>query len=161
MFELKTIPQPVNKPQMPTPYVDIKTFYDWNSKDKPAPADGNYDSDDAKDSELRQKNLSKIKGVAGGLNILVTESDISQTWEGVRITANANTDSDGILWNRKIAPDDTMAHETGHAAGYSGGDIEGGDHSSDKHTLMSRGDIRLANAAPDADWCDKIGNLAK
>jgi hypothetical protein len=141
--------------------IDIVPFYDWNRNDKPAPKDGNYDGDDAKDNALRQKNLSKIKGNPGGLKILVTESDISQSWKGVRIGASANTDSDGILWHRKVALDDTMAHESGHAAGYSGGDIEGNVHSSDKNNLMSRGDIREANAVPDADWCEKMESLAK
>lgn len=83
---------------------------------------------------------------------MVTESKLSQTWQGVRLFARAQTGAKGVLWNRASASEDTLAHESG----YSAGDIEQGHHSSDKTNIMSRGDIRQAGAVPDADWCRKM-----
>ncbi|MEO5564927.1 MAG: DUF4157 domain-containing protein [Chitinophagaceae bacterium] len=144
--------------------IQVKTLYDWNQKDKTAPTDKDYDGDVAADSTLRDKNINNINtGVAGGVKLLVTGSTLSQTWQGVRIGANANTDSaaDNIIWDVNAAPVQTLPHEVGHVADYTGGDIEGGDHHSDPNNLMSRGDIRNAGAAPDTDWCDKVAALAK
>ncbi|AUP79059.1 eCIS core domain-containing protein [Flavivirga eckloniae] len=141
--------------------VDVKTAYDWNRNNKPAPADGDYDGDVAADSALRDSNINNINtGRAGGMKVLVTNSSLSQTWQGVRIFASANTDANGVIWNASVAPNETMAHETGHFSGYSGGDIEGGAHSSDPDNIMSRGDIRNAGALPDLNWCEKVAALA-
>ena len=140
--------------------VDVKTHYDWNRVNKPAPSDGDYDDDDAADRTLREKNLANISGPANGRKILVTESTLSQTWQGERIFARANTGASGILWNRASAALDTIAHESGHAAGYTG-DIEGGAHSSDPANLMSRGDKRQAGALPDANWCTQMAATAR
>lgn len=140
--------------------VDLKAEFDWNRVNKPAPTDGNYDQDVPADVTLRNSNLANISTPHAGLKVLVTTCAISQTWQGVRIGSNANTDANGILWNRAIAPDDTLAHEGGHAAGYTGGDIEGNAHSSDPNNLMSRGNIRAAGALPDRNWCDRLDALA-
>lgn len=139
--------------------VDIKQHYDWRRSNKPAPADGDYDSDVAADRALRDRNFDNIVGHAGGVKVLVTESTLSQTWEGARIFPRANTSGKGILWNRALAADDTVAHEAGHAAGYAG-DAEGGAHSTDPHNLMSPGSVRLAGATPDANWCQQIAATA-
>jgi hypothetical protein len=139
--------------------VDVKTHYDWNRVNKPAPTDGDYDSDNAADRTLRDKNLAAISGPASGRKVLVTESTLSQTWQGTRIFPRANTAAAGILWNRSLAADDTIAHESGHAAGYSG-DAEGGAHSSDPDNLMASGKIRHAGAAPDANWCRQMEGTA-
>ena len=46
--------------------VQVKTLYDWNQKDKLAPADRDYDGDVAADSALRDKNIANINtGKAG------------------------------------------------------------------------------------------------
>lgn len=141
--------------------VDVQPLYDWNRLNKPAPTDNDYDSDIAADRTLLNDNIDNINtGRAGGLRLLVTGSALSQTWQGVRIFANANTSGSRIAWNVNVAPNETIAHETGHSAGYNGGDIEGGDHSSDPNNLMSRGDIRNAGALPDANWCDHVAALA-
>ena len=137
----------------------LKTHYDWVRYDKPAPKDGDYDSDVAADRALRDKNFDHIKGPAGGLKVLVTESTLSQTWQGARIFPRANTGAKGVLWNRALAADDTIAHEAGHAAGYVGDD-EGGSHSSDPANLMSPGSIRQADATPDTNWCTQIAATA-
>jgi hypothetical protein len=139
--------------------VDVKTHYDWNRTNKPAPADGDYDDDDPADSALSDKNLAAISGPASGRKVLVTESTLSQTWQGVRIFPRANTGAAGILWNRALSADDTIAHESGHAAGYTG-DAEGGAHSSDPDNLMASGSIRHAGAAPDANWCRQMEGTA-
>jgi len=139
--------------------ITVKTHYDWNRVNKPAPSDGDYDSDDAADRTLRDNNLANISGPASGRKILVTESTLSQTWQGVRIFPRANTAPTGILWNRALAADDTLAHESGHAAGYAG-DAEGGAHSSDPDNLMAPGSIRNAGAQPDANWCTQMAGTA-
>jgi hypothetical protein len=140
--------------------VRVRTLYDWNRVNKPAPADGDYDSDVAADSNLRDRNVANINtGRAGGIRILVTNSTLSQTWQGVRIFANANSGNDNMIWNVN-APTATFPHETGHIAGYSGGDIEGGVHHSDPDNIMSRGDIRNAGAVPDENWCERVNALA-
>ena len=139
--------------------VDVKTHYDWNRANKPAPTDGDYDSDNAADRTLRDKNLAAISGPSSGRKVLVTESTLSQTWQGARIFPRANTGSAGILWNRNLAADDTLAHESGHAAGYAG-DAEGGSHSSDPDNLMSPGSKRHAGAVPDANWCTQMASTA-
>ncbi|HJV48815.1 MAG TPA: DUF4157 domain-containing protein [Geothrix sp.] len=140
--------------------VDVKTHYDWNRVNKPAPADHDYDDDSADDRALRDRNLANIDGPANGRKVLVTESTLSQTWQGVRIFPRANTGTSGILWNRALAADDTLAHESGHAAGYTG-DAEGGSHSSDPDNLMSPGSIRHAGALPDASWCTQMAGTAQ
>ncbi len=143
--------------------IRVRTLYDWNRVNKPAPTDGDYDGDVAADSTLRDTNIANINtGRAGGIRMLVTGSTLSQSWQGERITARANTDptNDNIIWNVNIAPADTLAHETGHVAEYSGGDIEGNDHSSDPDNLMSRGNIRNAGALPDANWCQQVDALS-
>jgi hypothetical protein len=141
--------------------VQIKPLYDWNRNNKPAPSDGDYDSDIAADLNLRDNNIKNINtGKAGGIRLLVTGSTLSQTWQGVRLFANANSGADNMIWNVNVAPDETLSHETGHIAGYSGGDIEGNVHSSDPDNLMSRGDIRNAGALPDTNWCEKVAALA-
>jgi hypothetical protein len=140
--------------------VDVKTHYDWNRVNKPAPSDGDYDSDNAADSALRDKNLANISGPANGRKILVTESTLSQTWQGARIFPRANTGASGILWNRALAAVDTIAHESGHAAGYTG-DIESHSHSSDPDNLMSPGSARHAGALPDANWCTQMAATAQ
>lgn len=140
--------------------INVKTRYDWVRHNKPAPADNDYDTDVAADRTLLDRNLGNIVGHAGGRRVLVTESTLSQTWQGVRLFPRANTGVNGILWNRALAADDTLAHESGHGAGYSGGDIEGGAHSSDATNLMSRGDIRGAGAVPDANWCQQMATTA-
>jgi hypothetical protein len=140
--------------------VDVKTHYDWNRVNKPAPSDGDYDSDNAADRTLKDKNLANISGPANGRRILVTESTLSQTWQGARIFPRANTSASGILWNRAKAALDTLAHESGHAAGYAG-DIEGGSHSSDPDNLMSPGSKRHAGALPDANWCTQVAATAQ
>jgi hypothetical protein len=140
--------------------VDVKTHYDWNRVNKPAPSDGDYDSDNAADRTLRDKNLANISGPANGRRILVTESTLSQTWRGARIFPRANTGASGILWSRALAALDTIAHESGHAAGYTG-DIEGGSHSSDPDNLMSPGSKRHAGALPDANWCTQMAATAR
>jgi hypothetical protein len=139
--------------------VDVKTHYDWNRANKPAPADGDYDDDDPADSALSDKNLAAISGPASGRKVLVTESTLSQTWQGIRIFPRANTGAAGILWNRALSADDTIAHESGHAAGYTG-DAEGGAHSSDPDNLMASGSIRHAGAGPDANWCRQMEGTA-
>ncbi|HSN05088.1 MAG TPA: DUF4157 domain-containing protein [Nitrospira sp.] len=139
--------------------IDVKQFYDWRRSNKPAPADGDYDSDVAADRALRDRNFDNIAGHAGGVKVLVTESTLSQTWQGGRIFPRANTSDKGILWNRALAAEDTVAHESGHAAGYAG-DAEGGAHSTDPHNLMSPGSVRLAEATPDANWCQQIAATA-
>lgn len=140
--------------------IRVRTLYDWNRVNKPAPADGDYDGDVAADRNLRQRNIDNIDtGRAGGIRILVTNSTISQTWQGVRIFANANSGNDNLLWNVD-APTETFPHETGHIAGYSAGDIEGGHHHSDPDNIMSRGNIRNAGAVPDENWCDRVSALA-
>lgn len=139
--------------------IDVKQHYDWRRSNKPAPADGDYDSDLAADRGLRDRNLNNIAGHAGGVKVLVTESTLSQTWEGGRIFPRANTSERGILWNRALAAEDTIAHESGHAAGYAG-DAEGGHHSTDPQNLMSPGSVRLAGATPDANWCQQIAAMA-
>jgi len=139
--------------------VDVKTHYDWNRVNKPAPSDGDYDSDNAADRTLRDKNLAAISGPSSGRKVLVTESTLSQTWQGARIFPRANTGSAGILWNRNLAADDTLAHESGHAAGYAG-DAEGGSHSSDPDNLMSPGSKRHAGAVPDTNWCTQMAGTA-
>jgi hypothetical protein len=139
--------------------VDVKTHYDWNRVNKPAPSDGDYDADAAADRTLRDKNLAAISGPASGRKVLVTESTLSQTWQGARIFPRANTAPGGILWNRGLAADDTLAHESGHAAGYVG-DAEGGSHSSDPDNLMASGSIRHAGATPDTNWCTQIASTA-
>ncbi|MDB5250073.1 MAG: hypothetical protein JWQ40_4467 [Segetibacter sp.] len=140
--------------------IDVKTNYDWVRHNKPAPADRDYDNDNAADRTLRDTNLGRIAGPAGGLKVLVTESTLSQTWQGARIFPRANTGASGVLWNRGLAANDTIAHEAGHAAGYVGDD-EGGAHSSDAHNLMSPGSIRLAGAAPDQNWCTQMAATAQ
>ncbi|GLH71640.1 hypothetical protein GETHLI_01420 [Geothrix limicola] len=140
--------------------VDVKTHYDWNRVNKPAPTDHDYDDDSAADRALRDSNLANISGPANGRKVLVTESTLSQTWQGVRIFPRANTGASGILWNRALAADDTIAHESGHAAGYAG-DAEGGAHSSDPDNLMSPGSIRHAGALPDANWCTQMAGTAQ
>ena len=140
--------------------VDVKTHYDWNRVNKPAPTDGDYDDDNAADRTLRDNNLANINGPASGRKVLVTESTLSQTWQGARIFPRANTGAAGILWNRALAADDTIAHESGHAAGYTG-DSEGGAHSSDADNLMSPGSIRHAGASPDANWCSQMAATAQ
>ncbi|HWZ95402.1 MAG TPA: DUF4157 domain-containing protein [Opitutaceae bacterium] len=140
--------------------IDVKTRYDWNRVNKPAPADHDYDDDDANDRTLRDRNLDNITGHAGGLKVLVTECTLSQTWQGGRIFPRANTGAHGVLWNRSLAADDTIAHESGHAAGYRG-DSEGGSHSSDPHNLMSPGSVRTADAAPDTNWCTQMAGTAQ
>jgi len=140
--------------------IDVKQHYDWRRSNKPAPADGDYDSDLAADRELRDRNFDNIVGRPGGVKVLVTESTLSQTWQGVRIFPRANTPEKGILWNRALAAEDTLAHESGHAAGYTG-DAEGGHHSSDPQNLMSPGSIREAGATPDANWCQQIAATAR
>ncbi|WDT75963.1 MAG: hypothetical protein MPW16_01725 [Candidatus Manganitrophus sp.] len=140
--------------------IDVKQHYDWRRSNKPAPADGDYDSDVAADRELRDRNFDNIAGRAGGVKVLVTESTLSQTWEGVRIFPRANTPEKGILWNRALAAEDTLAHESGHAAGYTG-DAEGGHHSTDPQNLMSSGSIREAGATPDANWCQQMAATAR
>jgi len=141
--------------------VQIKYLFDWNRNDKPAPTDGDYDSDVAADRTLKDDNIKKINtGKSGGIRMLVTGSTLSQTWQGTRIFANAQSGTDSLIWNVNVAPEETMAHETGHIAGYSGGDIEGNVHSSDPDNLMSRGDIRHAGALPDTNWCEKVAALA-
>lgn len=139
--------------------IDVKQHYDWQRSNKPAPADGDYDSDVAADRGLRDRNFDNIAGRAGGVKILVTESTLSQTWQGARIFPRANTPEKGILWNRALAAEDTIAHESGHAAGYTG-DAEGGHHSTDPQNLMSPGSVRLAGATPDANWCQQIAATA-
>jgi len=141
--------------------VQVKTLYDWNRVNKPAPTDGDYDNDIAADANLRNSNIANINtGRSGGIRMLVTGSTLSQTWQGARIFANANSGTDNLIWNVNAAPVETLAHETGHIGGYSGGDIEGNDHSSDPDNIMSRGNIRNAGALPDADWCTKVSALA-
>lgn len=141
--------------------VDIMPLYDWNRNNKPAPSDNDYDSDIAADRTLLNNNIDNINtSHAGGMRLLVTGSALSQTWQGARIFANANTSGTRIAWNVNIAPNETIAHEIGHSAGYNGGDIEGGDHSSNPDNIMSRGDIRNAGALPDANWCDHVAALA-
>lgn len=140
--------------------VDVKTHYDWNRVNKPAPSDGDYDDDSATDRALRDRNLANISGPASGRKVLVTESTLSQTWQGARIFPRANTGTSGILWNRALAANDTIAHESGHAAGYTG-DAEGGSHSSDPDNLMSPGSIRNAGALPDANWCTQMAGTAQ
>src|SRR4030095_3416313 len=123
--------------------VQIKYLFDWNRNNKPAPTDGDYDSDVPADLTLKDDNIKKINtGKSGGVRMLVTGSTLSQTWQGTRIFANAQSGTNSLIWNVNVAPEETMAHETGHIAGYSGGDIEGNVHSSDPDNLMSRGDIR-------------------
>ena len=139
--------------------ISVKQHYDWRRSNKPAPADGDYDSDDAADRQLRDRNFDNIAAHAGGVKVLVTESTLSQTWQGTRIFPRANTPDKGILWNRALAAEDTLAHESGHAAGYTG-DAEGGAHSSDPHNIMSPGSVRLAGATPDANWCQQIAATA-
>jgi hypothetical protein len=139
--------------------IDVKTNYDTD-RDKPAPLDGDYDADNAADRNLRDKNFDRIKGPVGGLKVLVTESTLSQTWQGARIFPRANTGAKGILWNRRLAADDTIAHESGHAASYVG-DTEGGSHSSDPANLMAPGRVRTAGALPDASWCTQIAGTAR
>lgn len=139
--------------------VDVKTHYDWNRVNKPAPSDGDYDSDNAADRTLGDKNLAAISGPSSGRKVLVTESTLSQTWQGARIFPRANTGTAGILWNRNLAADDTLAHESGHAAGYAG-DAEGGAHSSNPDNLMAPGSIRHAGAIPDANWCTQMASTA-
>ena len=139
--------------------VDVKTHYDWNRVNKPAPSDGDYDSDNAADRTLRDKNLAAISGPSSGRKVLVTESTLSQTWQGARIFPRANTGTAGILWNRNLAADDTLAHESGHAAGYAG-DAEGGAHSSNPDNLMAPGSIRHPGAIPDANWCTQMASNA-
>lgn len=140
--------------------IDVKQHYDWRRSNKPAPADGDYDSDVAADRELRDRNFDNIAGRAGGVKVLVTESTLSQTWQGVRIFPRANTPEKGILWNRALAAEDTLAHESGHAAGYTG-DAEGGHHSTDPQNLMASGSIREVGATPDANWCQQIAATAR
>jgi hypothetical protein len=140
--------------------VDVKTHYDWNRVNKPAPGDGDYDDDDAADRTLRDTNLGNISGPANGRRILVTESTLSQTWQGTRIFPRANTGASGILWNRALSALDTIAHESGHAAGYTG-DIEGGAHHSDTANLMAPGSVRQAGALPDANWCTQMSATAR
>lgn len=140
--------------------IDLRTHYDWVRFNKPAPADGDYDDDAAADRTLRDENLGKIQGPAGGLRILVTESTLSQTWQGARIFPRANTSGQGVLWNRALAATDTIAHEAGHAAGYVGDD-EGGSHSSDSGNQMSPGNLRIAGAVPDESWCQQIAATAR
>ncbi len=140
--------------------IDVKQHYDWRRSNKPAPADGDYDSDVAADRELRDRNFDNIAGRAGGVKVLVTESTLSQTWQGTRIFPRANTPEKGILWNRALAAEDTLAHESGHAAGYTG-DAEGGHHSTDPHNLMASGGIREAGATPDANWCQQMAATAR
>jgi hypothetical protein len=140
--------------------VDVKTHYDWNRVNKPAPSDGDYDSDIAADRTLKDKNLANISGPANGVKILVTESTLSQTWQGARIFPRANTGTTGILWNRALSALDTIAHESGHAAGYTG-DSEGHSHSSDPDNLMSPGSKRHAGALPDANWCTQMAAIAR
>ncbi len=144
--------------------IRVRTLYDWNRMNKPAPSDGDYDGDVAADAALRDSNIANINtGRAGGIRMLVTGSSLSQTWQGARITARANTDpaNDNIIWDLNVAPADTLAHETGHVADYSGGDIEGNDHSSDPDNIMSGGNIRNAGALPDANWCQQVDILSR
>ncbi len=140
--------------------VDVKTHYDWNRVNKPAPSDGDYDSDVAADRTLKDRNLANISGPANGRKVLVTESSLSQTWQGTRIFPRANTGASGILWNRALAALDTLAHESGHGAGYTG-DIESHSHSSDPANLMSPGSVRQAGALPDANWCTQMAATAQ
>ncbi len=139
--------------------VTVKTHYDWNRVNKPAPSNGDYDSDNAADRTLRDNNLANISGPANGRKVLVTESTLSQTWQGRRIFPRANTAASGILWNRALTADDTLAHESGHAAGYAG-NAEGGAHSSDPDNLMASGAIRNPGAQPDANWCSQMAATA-
>ena len=139
--------------------IEVKTHYDMNSANKPAPADKDYDNDDAADKKLQDTSMSNITAPNGGIKILVTESTLSQTWQGKRIFPRANTGSAGVLWNPNLAADDTIAHESGHAAGYKG-DIESNAHSSDPHNLMSPGSKRLTGATPDDNWCDQMTKTA-
>ena len=138
--------------------VDVKVHYDWVRYNKPAPTDLDYDNDDAKDRALNDKNLGKITAPNGGIKILVTLSKLSQTWQGVRIFPRANTGTAGVLWNPTLAADDTIAHESGHAAGYVG-DIESNAHNSDPTNIMSPGSVRTGST-PDDSWCDQMANTA-
>jgi hypothetical protein len=139
--------------------IDVKAHYDWNRDNKPAPADKDYDSDVTADTALRDKNLENITAPNGGIKILVTESTLSQTWQGVRIFPRANAPEKGVVWNRALAAVDTIAHEHGHKAGYVG-DIESNSHSSDTDSLMSPGNLRSVNAGPDDEWCNKMSAIA-
>jgi hypothetical protein len=140
--------------------VDVKALFDWNRVNKPAPTDGDYDSDVPADRTLRDNNIANINtGRAGGIRMLVTASTLSQTWQGARIFANANSANNGLIWNVNTALDQTLSHETGHIGGYSGGDIDGGQHSSDLDNIMSGGD-RHAGALPDDNWCEHVDTLA-
>ncbi len=139
--------------------VQVKTHYDYNRVNKPAPSDGDYDSDVAADRKLRDKNLDNITAPKGGIKILVTESSLSQTWQGKRIFPRANAPAKGVVWNRALAADDTIAHESGHKAGYVG-NTEGNSHHTDPDNIMSSGRIRNANAKPDSDWCTKMAATA-
>ncbi|MDC8005362.1 DUF4157 domain-containing protein [Aureisphaera galaxeae] len=139
--------------------IDLKVHYDYNKKNKPAPKDGDYDSDVAADRKLRDKNLDNITAPNGGVKVLVTESTLSQTWQGKRIFPRANAPAKGVVWNRKKAADDTIAHESGHKAGYVG-NVQSNKHHSDPDNLMSSGKIRNANAKPDAEWCNKMAATA-
>jgi hypothetical protein len=141
--------------------INVKALYDWNRVNKPAPADGDYDGDVAADSNLRDRNIANINtGRAGGIRMLVTGSTLSQTWQDERIFASANAGADNLIWNVNAAQDQTLSHDTGHIAGYTGGDIDDGDHSSDPDNIMSGGHIRNAGALPDANWCERVDTLA-
>jgi hypothetical protein len=124
----------------------VKVKYDWHPK--PSPKSGSYTGNED------FSNGFGISGHAGGIPFLVTKLPInSGNWRAVTQIGVA------ILYNIDDSIYTTLAHETGHYAGYKPPKPEQYDHSDDPTNIMGVGDDTRVNA--DKDYCEKVTKLAK
>ena len=142
--------------------VAVELHFD-DTKDKPAPSDGEYDlTPGASDVQLKAQNLEKVhaKDVSDPtLRVLATKSEIYQ----LGATGRAATDATGTLLSLKLSSEgyyQVLAHELGHFAGYDRPDNrDDPSHAPDSEwrNLMVKG----GGDQPDCQWCQKVSNLAK
>ena len=144
----------------------VKFEYDYDRKNKKAPADGDYSGADEADQKLRETNLKNVKGHAGGINVLFTGATISGVdFAGNPVSAGANANTSGILAIDAELENDpnNLAHEAGHVVGYDQGNRPGDKaHSNDKGNVMYWAEQPGATGRePDRCWCEKMESKAQ
>ena len=126
----------------------IKKQYDW--KRKPAPKGGDYTS-----SILDNSHGFGISGHPGGIPVLLTtHSILGGSARAVTVKGQV------IVYNVKDSNNSTLAHETGHWAGYYNAADPDHSHSLDPINIMFTGGGDDRTYADD-DYCTKVTALAQ
>ena len=145
---------------------EVKTNFDWDRNNKPAPSDGDYNLGIPSDVSQLSQNTKNISGKQGGVNALITNTAVTEPLAGVSSARGfAFPTGEGIVVNATEVADgklqDTVAHELGHH----GGKQHTPGVNPDPHNRMTDGtnrdrDIFAPYPQPDQQTCQAYQKLS-